>query len=262
MSACPNGPKASALSSRPRILIAPAYEDYPPSLESPEKMPPMDMVPDIMVEGIIAAGGLPVTSPITDDDALIEELVGLADGIAVVGGQDVDPALWGETEPWTKTPLCPKRDAFEMKLIPATIRARKPLLCICRGIQIMNVALGGTLCMDVPGMTPPDGMALWRHAPNLWTAAHPVRALEGSALSRAMGGATEVQANSYHHCCVDRLGEGLALVTRATDGVPEGIEMPGERFCIGVQWHPECTWNVIPTDFALLQDFIRAARGE
>ena len=126
--------------------------------------------------------------------------------------------------------------------------------------QLLNVVLGGTLCMDVPGLEPREGMALWRHQMVLTDPVHPVEVEEGSLLSRALGGATLVQANSSHHCCVERLGEGVRLVARATDGVPEGIEVEGRRFALGVQWHPEYTWRSLETDFSLWRSFVEACR--
>ena len=140
------------------------------------------------------------------------------------------------------------------------LAADLPLLTTCRGTQLLNVALGGTLCMDVPSLGAPEGMAQWRHEGILNDPAHPVEVEPGSLLSRALGGVTSAQVNSAHHCCVDRLGEGVRLVARATDGVPEAIEVPGRRFCVGVQWHPEYTWRTLPTDRALWRSFVDACR--
>ena len=146
------------------------------------------------------------------------------------------------------------------KLLRAAVAADKPLLTTCRGTQLLNVALGGTLCMDVPSLGAREGMVQWRHTGILNTVCHPVEVEEGSLLSHALGGATVVQTNSAHHCCVDRLGEDVRLVAHATDGVPEGIEVSGKRFCIGVQWHPEHTWRTVETDFALWKSFVDACR--
>ena len=251
-----------ATSDRPLILVAPRLEVTAPCLKMPEKLAPEEAAATVFLDAILAAGGLPFMMPLTEDDDVLARMVDMADGIAIPGGQDVDPKLWGDEGPYDAALLCPSRDRFEMKLVRAALAAHKPLFATCRGAQILNVALGGTLCMDVPGMTPADGMVLWRHAPILSDPAHPVEVKEGSLLYRAVGGATSIQVNSSHHCCVDTLGRGVELVARATDGVPEGIEVPSERFCLGVQWHPEYTWRSLPTDFNLWKSFVAAARGD
>lgn len=246
-------------SKRPVILVAPRYEKSDPCVKMPEPLAPEETAATVFLDAILAAGGLPLVMPLTDDDDVLAEMVAMADGIAVPGGQDVSPKMWGDERTYDESLLCPLRDAFEYRLIRAALALHKPLFTTCRGTQMLNVALGGTLCMDVPGMKPIDGMALWRHAPILSDPAHPVEVKAGSLLERALGGYTTVQANSSHHCCVDRLGEGVELVARATDGVPEGIEVPSERFCLGVQWHPEYTWTKMETDFNLWKAFVSAA---
>lgn len=93
----------------------------------------------------------------------MDELVELCDDFALQGGPDVDPARFGDTTPYDKAPLCPERDAFELPLVQKILATDKPLFTTCRGTQLLNVALGGTLCMDVPSRTPRPGMQLWRH---------------------------------------------------------------------------------------------------
>lgn len=246
---------------RPLILVAPRLEQCQPCLKMPEALAPEETAATVFLDAILAAGGLPLIMPLTDDDGVLDRMVDMADGIAIPGGQDVDPALWGDEHPYDEALLCHERDAFELRLIRAALAAHKPLFATCRGAQILNVALGGSLCMDVPAFEPVDGMALWRHRPILRDPAHPVEIRGGSLLERAVGGYALVQANSSHHCCVDRLGKGVELVARATDGVPEGIEVPSERFCLGVQWHPEYTWRTMETDFNLWKSFVAAAAG-
>ncbi|MBM6785008.1 gamma-glutamyl-gamma-aminobutyrate hydrolase family protein [Collinsella tanakaei] len=248
-----------ARAGRPLILVAPRYELCQPCLKMPERLAPEETAATVFLDAILAAGGLPLVMSLTDDDDVIAEMVSMADGIAVPGGHDVSPALWGDNSPYDEQLLCPERDAFEVKLIKAAIGSHTPLFCACRGMQVLNVALGGSLCMDVPSRKPESGMALWRHTAILNDPAHPVEIKAGSLLERAVGGFNLVQANSSHHCCVDRLGEGVELVACATDGIPEAIEVPGERFCLGVQWHPEYTWRKMETDFNLWKSFVSAA---
>lgn len=249
----------STADNRPLILVAPRLESTKPCLRMPEKLAPEVAAATVFLEAILAAGGMPLVMSFSDDDAVIERYVEMADGIAIPGGQDVDPALWGDEDPYPEELLCHERDAFEFKLIRAALAAHKPIFATCRGMQILNVVLGGSLCMDVPSLPAPEGMALWRHAPILNDPAHPVVIEDGSLLSRALDWRGEVQVNSSHHCCVDRLGEGVRLIAAATDGVPEAIEVEGERFCLGVQWHPEYTWRTLETDFKLWKAFVQAA---
>lgn len=243
---------------RPLILIAPRW--VPATMRGTERIAPLEAIADCFVDAILAAGGLPLQMALTTDEDVIASYVALADGVAVPGGPDVSPRRWGSDEPYDPDLLCEERDAFEFPLVRRALEADLPILTTCRGTQLLNVALGGTLCMDVPSLGAVDGMAQWHHAGILNGPAHPVEVEEGSRLSRAMGGVTEAQVNSAHHCCVDVLGEGVRLVARATDGVPEGIEVPGRRFCVGVQWHPEYTWRTIESDFSLWRSFVDACR--
>lgn len=248
------------MSTRPVVLIAPRWEPQHRSVTMPEQLAPEETMANVFADALIDAGATPLMMALTDDVAVLEAYLALADGVAIPGGQDVDPALWGEKDPYTGGTLCPERDAFELRLVHRVLDARLPLLTTCRGTQLLNVALGGTLCMDVPGLEPRPGTALWRHQMVLNDPAHPVEVEEGSLLCRALGGATLVQANSSHHCCVARLGEGVRLVARATDGVPEAIEVDEQPFCVGVQWHPEYTWRSVETDRRLWHAFVDACR--
>ena len=247
--------------SRPRIFISPRWNIPQPSLQVPEQMAPVESVSSVFAEAIIEAGGMPFMLPLTADLDLIDEYVDLADGIALPGGDDIDPARWGEKAGYDKTMLCPARDAFEIALVERALAADKPLFATCRGAQLINVALGGTLCTDVPKRPGRPGTVPWRHQMILTDAAHPVEVFPGTLLSRCVGGAELIQANSAHHCCVEKLGEGVELCAEATDGVPEAIEVPGARFCLGVQWHPEYTWQRIGTDRMLWEAFVEACRG-
>lgn len=246
---------------RPLILVAPRLTQNPPCISMPERLAPEESGSTVFLDAILAAGGVPLVMALTDDDAVIARYVDMADGVAIPGGEDVDPKLWGETEPYDEHLLCHPRDAFELKLVHAALAAHKPLFATCRGMQILNVALGGTLCMDVPSLPVPEGKVHWRHLPILHDPAHPIAVEDGSLLSRVLDWPGEVQVNSSHHCCVDKLGEGVVLTAVATDGVPEAIEVPSERFCLGVQWHPEYTWKTIETDFKLWRAFVEAARN-
>lgn len=246
------------MTRRPIVLIAPRFEAE--TVRDSERISSQESIAACFVDAIIAAGGLPLQMSLTTDEAVIDEYLELADGIAIPGGPDVNPARWGSEEPYDSALLCEARDAFEFPLVRRAVAADVPLLTTCRGTQLLNVALGGDLCMDVSSLGAREGMVQWRHTGILNTVSHPVEVEAGSMLSRALGGVTLIQTNSAHHCCVQRLGEGVRLVARATDGVPEGIEVAGRRFCIGVQWHPEYTWHTLSTDFTLWRSFVEACR--
>lgn len=246
------------MARRPVVLVAPRW--VPESTSGSERIAPQEAIADCFVDAILAAGGLPLVMSLTEDEGVIDSYLELADGVAVPGGPDVNPRRWGSDMDYDPALLSEPRDAFEFPLVRHALAADLPLLTTCRGTQLLNVALGGTLCMDVPSLGATEGMVQWRHTGILSGVCHPVDVEEGSLLSRALGGVTHAQVNSAHHCCVERLGEGVRLVARATDGVPEGIEVPGRRFCVGVQWHPEYTWREVGTDFSLWRSFVDACR--
>lgn len=243
-------------SSRPVIGLAPRWmlregaSPNEPLIETPN-------IDHLLCQALLSAGALPLMLPMTHDAQELTAYVELCDGFVVSGGPDVDPALFGGDPNYDKALLCPERDAMELPLIKLVLAANKPLVTICRGTQLLNVALGGTLNMDVYSRAPKPKTVLWNHTGVLTRPVHPVLIEPTSKLAAALG-TTTVQTNSAHHCIVDRLGEGLKLVGWATDGVPEAIEYTESRFCVGVQWHPEQTWQSIPSDFALWKALVSA----
>ncbi|MEO8078734.1 MAG: gamma-glutamyl-gamma-aminobutyrate hydrolase family protein [Acidobacteriota bacterium] len=189
-------------------------------------------------------------------------LLAQLDGLLLTGGGDVDPVLYGEERHATVDDAEPGRDEFEIDLARRAIDQDLPMLAICRGAQVLNVAAGGNLVQDIPSAL---ATAL-SHSVNLPkdAPAHAVRVSAGSVLERAMG-ATVVRGglcrvNSRHHQSVGRLGNNLAVTALAPDGVIEAIESPGAAFCVGVQWHPENFWRT--GEFTPLFDaFVHAARA-
>lgn len=232
-------------------------------MEFGERIAPQEAIADCFVNAIFAAGGLPLQMSLTTDEDVIADYVAMADGIAIPGGPDVNPARWGDESPYDPALLCEERDAFEFPLVKAALEADVPLFTTCRGTQLANVALGGTLCMDVPSLGTREGMVQWRHERALNVPIHPVEVEPDTLLARSIGDAVGagglIQTNSWHHCCVDRLGEGVVVTAHATDGIPECIEVPSQRFFLGVQWHPEYTWPRIEADFNLWRAFVAAA---
>ncbi|MFD9892768.1 gamma-glutamyl-gamma-aminobutyrate hydrolase family protein [Amycolatopsis sp. NPDC059027] len=184
----------------------------------------------VYVDCVAAAGGIPVLLPPVTD--AYDRLVSTVDGIVLVGGADVDPARYGQ-EPHEKTYTRPDRDAFEFGLLGAAIEAGVPVLGVCRGLQVISVALGGTLTQDMPEAT---GSREHQPAPATFGTST-ITLAEGSRAAEILG--AETKAMCYHHQAIDRLGDGLVPVGWAADGTVEAAELPGGNFVLGVQWHPE-----------------------
>ncbi|WP_274556291.1 gamma-glutamyl-gamma-aminobutyrate hydrolase family protein [Streptomyces spiramyceticus] len=173
-----------------------------------------------------AAGGLAAMLP-PDAPSSAADVVARVDGLVVAGGADVEPVRYG-AEPHPRTgPPARERDAWELALIEAALASGTPLLGICRGMQLLNVALGGTLVQHLDGHTGGVGV-LGEHA---------VKPVPGTRYASIVP--EEDGVPTYHHQAADRLGEGLVVSAYAADGTPEAVELPGEHWVLGVQWHPE-----------------------
>ena len=183
------------------------------------------------------AGLVPLIVPPLTTAGVAERILASVDGLVLTGGEDVDPARYGQE----RTSRCGvsnlRRDDTEIALILAARALRKPLLAICRGPQVLNVALGGTLCQDIPSQVPD---ALEHNATaNRSARVHAVDLDAGSRLAHAMG-ATKISVNSLHHQSVLEVARGLKVTARAPDGIVEGIESDvSEWWAVAVQWHPE-----------------------
>lgn len=223
------------------------------------------MLPGYM-DGIMGAGGTPVMLPLTDDADALGELVDACDGILFTGGQDVAPELYGDkpTEAYlaTKPELSPERDHMETMLLRLTLDADKPILGICRGIQFINAALGGTLWHDLP-TEHPSGVE-HHMKPPYDQFGHTVTLVEGTPLADLMvraGQGTRIAVNSYHHQAVRTVAPELRTMATADDGVIEALYRPASRFCWAVQWHPEFLHRVDIRSRMIFGAFVDAARG-
>ena len=190
------------------------------------------------VEAVQHAGALALMLPPDPACSTIQgEVLELLDGLMLAGGADIDPASYGEQAHAETVDTVPERDRFEIALVRAAIERDLPVLGICRGMQLINVAYGGTLLQHLPERF---GHHEHLRVPGTFDGAdHDVELIEGSLAARAAG-ETHHATKSHHHQGVDRLGEGLQISgSSAMDGLPEAIEMPDRRFVLGVQWHPE-----------------------
>lgn len=206
------------------------------------------------------AGGIPIVVPPLLRLAELDRVLDAVDGLLLTGGEDVDPAHYGAARhPATEDPSA-ERDATELALVAAAHRRALPTLAICRGIQLLDVALGGTLVQDIPSERT-DALA---HDPEgaRDSRVHEVRLEPGSRLAEAIG-TTCLTVNSFHHQAVDRIAEGLRATAWSPDGVIEGVEWGGgEWWALGVQWHPE---ELVDSgeewERRLFQAFVNRARG-
>lgn len=214
---------------------------------------PHESAPELYLDALTSAGASVVVLPVHAE--VDERLFGLFDGFLLTGGGDVDPAHYDGELHERVYGVDPLRDAYESALVRYAMDHDVPLLAICRGIQILNVALGGTLVVDIPTKRPESLVHLdLEH----WTGtAHTVSIAAGSTVAKLVG--DELAVNSMHHQGVDSPGEGLVPVAWAPDGMVEALECSDRRFVVGVQWHPECLGDTHPA-FGLFEGFIEATR--
>jgi putative glutamine amidotransferase len=192
---------------------------------------PSAVLPRGYLDGVVAAGGMPVLLPPVGDwePGHLSNL----DGLIIAGGADIDPSCYDAVRDPATGPARPDRDGSEWALLDLAAKLGIPLLGVCRGMQLLNVVLGGTLHQHVP-----DRTGTTDHLPAPGTFGRvPVTVAAGSRLAGIIG--ERVEVHCHHHQAIDRLGGELVAVARADDGIVEGIELPGEVFCVGVQWHPE-----------------------
>ncbi len=188
------------------------------------------------LRAIEAAGAVPLVLTPGMAREQLEAALGRCSGLVLSGGGDVSPRRYGHVPHESIIGVSEARDELEFAALAAAERAGLPVLAICRGMQVLNVALGGSLVQDIPSMV--EGALAHsvqepRHGP-----AHEVEVGAESRLARIVG-RTRVEVNSRHHQAIDRPGEGLVVTARASDGIIEAVEVPGSRFVVGVQWHPE-----------------------
>jgi putative glutamine amidotransferase len=183
------------------------------------------------------AGGVPVALPPQLSSASMRQLAGDLQGLLLTGGGDMDPALFGEAPHATLYDVAPSRDTLATSVLHVALDRGVPVLAVCRGLQVLNVALGGSLHQDVgtdPGTQTPHSQKELRDQPT-----HKVKVTPGCRLAETLG-TDELEVNSMHHQAIKRLGRGLTAVAWAPDQIVEGAEIADpSRFVLGVQWHPE-----------------------
>jgi putative glutamine amidotransferase len=222
------------MAERPRIGIPTAIEQARWGVWDSPAM----LLSRLYIDAVQRAGGLVLMLP-PDPVALEEpdELLDLIDGLLLSGGSDVDPDAYGESAHPQTLGTVPERDAFEIALARRAIERDMPLLGICRGMQIMNVAAGGTLLQHLPDTLGGDEH---RRHPGSFAGADNTMRLAAGSLAAQAAGAEVHEGRCHHHQAVDRIGDGYVVTGWShADELPEAIELPDRRFVLGVQWHPE-----------------------
>ncbi|HET7089709.1 MAG TPA: gamma-glutamyl-gamma-aminobutyrate hydrolase family protein [Anaerolineae bacterium] len=243
------------MTKRPVIgitALATRYIDPPHS--------PMYALNQRYVMAVEASGGAPLMVPPDLDETSMQAIFERLDGWVLSGGGDVDPAYYGESPHAALNEVNAERDRLELSFARQAVEADKPVIGICRGVQVLNVALGGSLVQDIPTQQADslphsfDGTRVARDY-----MAHPVRIESGSLLREVMG-VEQAGVNSWHHQSVKRVAASLAVVAQSPDGIIEAVEMPGRRFVIGVQWHPEWLYDHQPEMKRLFEALVQAAK--
>lgn len=209
------------------------------------------------LEGIRLAGGIPIIFPLCTEEQELEQLTEMCDGFLFTGGQDVSPQIYHE-EPMECVETCEIRDKMETIILKKAIDMDKSVLGICRGIQFINVVLGGTLYQDIPKQHP---SSIEHHqAPPYDVSVHDVKLVENSPLQKCLG-ISRLSVNSYHHQAVKRIAPELSVMAVSTDGIIEAMYRPNSQFLWAVQWHPEFSYKTDTNSRKIFKAFIEGGWG-
>lgn len=210
------------------------------------------------IKAIRAAGGIPVTLPLDLSDEDLTVISDTFDAFLFTGGPDVHPFYYGEETHIKSGNVCPRRDVMELKLLELVMERQKPVLGICRGIQILNIGLGGDIYQDIPSQFE-EKFPIAHTQPFAYDIpAHKVIVQAGTKLSEIIGGGCELDVNSMHHQAIRRLAPGLVASGYTAEQLIEAMEKPDYPFLLGVQWHPEYLWEKDPKAAALFKAFVDA----
>lgn len=211
------------------------------------------------IKGIEKAGGIPVILPLTADEEIIRTLADMYDGFLFTGGHDIHPEIYGETKADVCGAICEERDRLEVSLLKRVLERNKPAFGICRGLQLFNVVLGGTLYQDIPAQLPSSPVVHKQEQP-YEQPTHQVHIDKGNRLYEIVQTET-LMVNSHHHQGIKKLSDRLQPLARAEDGLIEAVWMPGKPFVLAVQWHPEYLFQSDDHHFQLFHAFVRACQA-
>ena len=209
------------------------------------------------IKAIELAGGLPVLLPYVEDSKVIEQFVELCDGFFFTGGADVDPMRYGEERKETCGDIQYNRDKLEFRVLEKVMSTSKPILAVCRGAQLVNAALGGTLYQDIPSEI--DTSISHRQSEPKFSFSHDINVMENTPL-HTLAGVARIRGNSFHHQSIKTLGEGLEIMATSDDGVVEAAYLSGERYLRAYQWHPERLCESDKHNRLIFDDFIKACK--
>lgn len=240
---------------RPSIAITPDV-----SVPTPESPFPRYELKAAYADAVLRAGGLPLVLPYTDDRTVIDQFLDRVSGLLITGGAfDIPPEAYGEEAKAGLGTMKPGRTTFEMSILRAALHRKLPILGICGGMQLLNVAYGGTLIQDIG--TEVENAKAHQQNHDRSQPQHPIEVRDRSLLSECVGGRGQLMVNSTHHQAVKDVGQGLIASAHAVDGVVEAIELPGkDHFVLGVQWHPELMVDTVPPNFGIYKAFVHRAR--
>lgn len=210
------------------------------------------------ITAIEAAGGVPILLPVVEQDDTVIRQIDSVDAILLSGGYDPNPLLYGENPTRRIDFIYPEVDEHQLKAIRCASAAGKPILGICRGLQILNIAFGGTLYQDLSLI--PNSYVQHQQKSRKHSAGHQVSIVAKTMLAEIFG-ATEIVTNSFHHLAVREVAPGFVASAFAVDGVIEGIEKADRSPVMAVQWHPEMMWEKDPSMLALFSRFVDVARS-
>lgn len=217
------------------------------------------LLADDYISAIENAGGVPLIIPVTQNIESIKKIIDLLDGLLFTGGSDIDPQFYNELPQEGLSVIEPKRDAHELNLAKQVLKDTNiPLLGICRGIQILNVADGGTIYQDLKNEWESDMNHTVLKAPK-YHPTHTVKINENSKLFSIFD-STNISVNSFNHQAIKTLGKSFEATMVAPDGLIEGIELQGERFVVAVQWHPEMMIEKYPLYKNLFESFVNECK--
>ncbi len=212
------------------------------------------------VRAVAVCGGTPLVIPPYLEDNQLRDLLGGLDGVILSGGGDIHPSSYAEPDSGLLWRVDRERDRSELSLAHSVLKTDLPVLAICRGIQVLNVAAGGSLIQDIPTALAhalSHSCVAGRPLPDV---AHIVSVVPDTRLASLVG-AGRLGVNSAHHQAVDNVGHDLVVTARAPDGIIEGLESREHRFCVGVQWHPEAMLDSAPGMRGLFEGLIEASRA-
>ena len=211
-------------------------------------------VTNAYIQSVRYAGGLPFLLPLIKSSSVIEEYVALCDGFLFCGGADITPLLFGQ-EPVNgigETNI--RLDIFQIRFMKKALASGKPILAICRGMQILNVACGGTIYQDI-SLKSHDTLNHMQYSTSRTDISHKVTVKSGTALHQITG--KVLYTNSFHHQAIEKLGLGLIASAQTSDHIIEAVEMPSRSFVMGIQWHPEAMFQTSEKMRQLFRQFIK-----